>query len=322
MKELCIFIIVLWLLFFAGLSLPQAGATQTALPIAAQIEPTSTLPQVVPFELRKGLIVLKVAIGNGPPLDAVLSTGLPLCVVTTSVAQKSNFYAEGMREIPVLHGVLRVPGTSPKELRIGGLRLSHVGFAVCDLWSHISAQAAPDLPEAWLGNSALAALRVTIDPVKKEILFDYHGRPLPSRAIVVPFALRDGRIWVEAKANGKVKFSAMLDTSVHGTLLPATKARVMNLTTGNTVQGKLPDGKEFTATPALMEELALGMLKVKNVSALYITGSSDLRFNTEQAVIGNSVLLRYRVTIDYGQQKIAFEELPNPVSRPADGSQG
>lgn len=322
MKKPRISAVALWLLVFASLSFPQAGATQAASPMAAKIEPTSALPQAVPFELRNGLIVLKVAIRNGLPLDAVLSTGLPLCIVSTSVAQKNNFYAEGMREIPVLHGTLRVPGTSPKELRIGGLRLSHVGCAVCDLWPHVSAQAMPDLPEVWLGNSALAALRVTIDPVKKEILFDSPGRPLPSRAVVTPFELKDGRIWVEAKANGKVKFSAILDTSVRGTLLPATKARVMNLTTGETVRGKLPGGKEFAATPALVEELAFGRLKMKNVPALYITESSDLRFNAEQAVIGNDVLLRYRVTIDYGQRKIAFEELPNPVSRPGNGSQG
>lgn len=318
MQKPRIFIPARWLLVFASLCLPQAGAPQAASSIAARIEPTSTLPQAVPFELRNGLIVLKVAIGNGLLLDAVLSTGLPLCVVSTSIAQKNSFYAEGMREIPVLHGVLRVPGTSPKELRIGGLRLSQVGCAVCDLWPHISAQTMPDLPEVWLGNSALAALRVSIDPVKKEILFDSPARPLPSRAVVVPFELKDGRMWVEAKANGKVKFSAILDTSVRGTLLPATKARVMNLTTGETVRGRLPGGKEFTATLALVEELALGTLKVKNVPALYITESNDPRLNVEQAIIGNDVLLRYRVTIDYRQRKMAFEELPSPVSRPVD----
>ncbi|HXG24667.1 MAG TPA: aspartyl protease family protein [Chthonomonadales bacterium] len=318
MERLRISILALWLLVFASLCLPQAGSTQAASPLAARIEPTSTLPQTVPFELRNGLIVLKVALGSGLPLDAVLSTGLPLCVVSTRVAQKNSFYAEGMREIPVLHGVLRVPGTSPKELRIGGLHLSRVGCAVCDLWPHVSAQTMPDLPEVWLGNSALGALHVTIDPVKKEILFDSPGRSLPSRAVVVPFELKDGRMWVEAKANGKVKYSAILDTSVRGTLLPATKARVMNLTTGDTVRGKLPGGKEFTATHALVEELALGTLKVKNVPALYITESSDLRFNAEQAIIGNDVLLRYRVTIDYEQRKIAFEELPSPMRRPMD----
>ncbi len=67
-----------------------------------------------------------------------------------------------------------------------------------------------------------------------------------------------------------------------------------------------------------LPEVVLGKLKTKDVQAVYVSEVTKGGYDQDFAVIGSDLLLRYKVTIDYGHKEIYFEDLPplNDPNRP------
>jgi predicted aspartyl protease len=301
--------IVLFLLIPFGLtSLTHAGNAQTGQPA-----PRASLPLSVPYETWNGLIVLKVAVRDGKPQSAILNTALSLCLATPTCALTSGIQQDISRDIDVLDRSVRITGAKPVTLHLDKLTMDGVDFGIFDLVAYLSSQKMPDAPPLWLGNSALAGFAVTIDPRQKQITFHPARSKLPAGAVIVPFELKDGRIWVEVRVNGKKTFRALLDTASVGLMIPARIASTLNLPPGAVVQTILPSGKEGKVTSVRLGEVALGDAKEKDVAALYVSEGAPDGFNSNLGILGTDFLLRYRVTIDYGQRKIALENLPPPA---------
>lgn len=322
MRETAILCVCVFLKTFSGTACAQVGPkTDGTLPAVGQVVLLSSLPATVPFEDWNGLIVVKANLGEGAPMSAALHTGLPLCVIGPELAAKQFVRTEGVRDVPTLYGSLRASGAAPQSLRIGTLILKDVPCAVGDLFGHLSGQKRADAPPLWLGASALAAAVVTIDPRKQEVIFRPANSPLPRKATIVPFEIRDGRIVVEMKVNGKRTFPALVDTGVVGTLLPADAARDLKLPPAETLPVTHPNGKAAKVAAVDLKEVSIGGLKVNDVRAFYVAEGSVEGLDNEMGVLGNDILLRYRVTIHYGLRKIAFEKIADAPFKAAPAAQ-
>lgn len=262
-----------------------------------------------------GMIVVKATVGEGIAQKAALHISLPLCLMTPQLAAQQRIASEGIRSLEGIYGTIRLAGVRPQMVRIQNIVLTGVPMGVLDLYAQLSSKAAPDAPMVWIGNSALAAFVITIDPQKQEIVFAPPNSPLPRRAAVVPFEIRDGRLWIEAKANDSRRFRAMLDTSAFLTLLPRGVGRDLQLSPSATLTTTFPDGKTGRVAMATLSELAVGDAKLKEMQALFLEGEETGGMDPEMGIIGNDFLLRYRVTIHYGQRKIAFEKIGVPSAK-------
>lgn len=290
-----------------------AGTSDTGV-VTGQIAPTTFLPISVHYELREGMPVVKAILGEAQQQDAVIATGLPLCLVAPDTAAKLFVKTSGVQDMSALYGKIQVSKADAQNLRVGAIAMSAVPFGVFDLAHYLSARATVDAPAVWIGNSGLGAFSVTIDPTKQEIVFNKANAPLPKKAILVPFELKDGRIWVQAKANGKKTFSALVDTTAVGTLLPAGIARSLNLPAATILTAMQPGGKESKVGVLELRELAIGDAKAGEVQAIYCADEKVDGFDADLGVIGCDLLMRYKVTIDYGRRVIAFEKLPNQAA--------
>jgi tRNA threonylcarbamoyladenosine modification (KEOPS) complex Pcc1 subunit len=280
-----------------------------------QIAPVTSLPVSVPFEVWNGMIVVRATVGEGVAQRAALHISLPLCLMTPQLAAQQRIASEGVGSLEGIYGTVRLAGIRPQMLRIQNIVLTDVPMGVLDLYAHLSSKAAPDAPAVWIGNSALAAFVLTIDPQKQEIIFSSPTTPLPRRAAVVPFEIRDGRIWIEAKANDSKRFRAMLDTSAFLTLLPTGVGRDLQLLPSANLTTTYPDGKTGKVVMVTLSELAVGDAKSKQMQALFVEGEETGGMDPQMGIIGNDFLLRHRVTIHYGQRKIAFEKIAVPTTK-------
>lgn len=279
-------------------------------------------PDFIPFDVWEGLIVIQAYIGDGQSQDAIIATGLPLCLASTEFASKRAITVPGpLRDINIMDRSVRMSNAKPQALRMDRVSLTNVPFGVFNLFEFLTSRTLTGAPSVWLGNSLLASFSITIDPLIQRILLRPAGVPMPIGATVLPFEFKDGRIWVEAKVNGKKSFSALIDTGSVGTLLPASVVKALNLPAATTFAMTHPNGQEGKVAAVQLNEIALGPLKIPDVQALSIAESVKDGFDPELGIIGNDVLLRYRVTIDYGQRKLGFEMvgLPNSgkVEKPA-----
>ena len=222
-----------------------------------------------------------------------------------------------MVDIKVMDRNIRVSGIKSQILRMDRFILSNVAFGICDIMETFSNQTLPNVPTMWIGNSAMEAMSITVDPRKSEIALRPANSQPPPKSIRVPFVMRDHRLYLEITVNAKQKFEALLDTGSVGTLIPADVAKKLKLTPISTAQVEEKNGKKVNMGIARLEEVALGKLHVKDIQALYITEPVKDGPDPDMAIIGNDLLLRYRFTIDYGRLEIYFEELPPmPVVKP------
>jgi len=301
-------------LLAAGLALGQGLAPSGV----GQIAPPAILPVSVPYRLSDGLIVVKAGISRERPVEAVLALAAPLCVAAPDLAVQEQMKTQAFIQLPTLYGVVQASAVNPQSLAIGPHRLANVPFAVFDMHGHLSKRPSGGQPPLWIGASALAATSVTIDPERSVVVFRAASDGLPRGGWIVPIEVQDGRIFVEARANGGRPFRALLDTACSGSLLPAPVAHSLALAPEGTAKVLLPDGNEGTVSAATVRELAFGGAKTKDVRVLFVSQGAGL----EHAVIGTDALLRFRVTISYAARRIALERIKPPSRGPARPSVG
>ncbi|MEP6755372.1 MAG: retropepsin-like aspartic protease [Chthonomonadales bacterium] len=295
----------------------QVGGTPSAQGPGARVMPASANPDTIPFSLWNGLIVIQALFGDGVSEQAVLHTGLPICMVTPTLAAKKSMTSTGLIDVKLMDKSLRVAGIKPQMLRVDRFLLSNVAFGIMDVFDTLSNQTPLDAPTIWIGSSALDATSFMVDPRKMEVVFRPANAQPPPKCIRVPFTVREGRIYMEVTINGKQKFEAMLDTGAVATLIPTDTAKKLKLVPVTTALIEEKNGKKVSMCITRLEEVMLGKLHVKDIQAVYIAEPVKDGPDTDMAIIGNDLLLRYRFTIDYGRKEIDFEELPPiPVVKP------
>jgi hypothetical protein len=287
---------------------PVIPPTVLGAPGAVRIMPGSAIPSTIPFSLWNGIIMAPAVVGDGVPIPAAINTGLPLSVLTPQLAARQGIKPGTTKEIELLDRKITVLSAPAQTVRFEGMALAGVPFAICDILGQLSSKETAG-PAIWLGSSAFEGLCITIDPQKSEMVIKPSTAAFGGKGARVPFALRDGRIWVDVVANDKQKFEALIDTGSVATMVPPKVATALQLKAESSFELVDKNGKPGKVGLAKLDQATLGKLLVKDVPVLFVAEGDPQGINQDFAVLGNDFLFRYRVTIDFGRKEVSFEPL-------------
>jgi hypothetical protein len=313
--------LIAWLFAFLlnGWQDPSAANPAAPAPPPPSVAKTSLLPTTMPYRLVSGLIVIDAALGAGLPRPAAIDTGLPAVLLEAEAAKRLSLKSGEPHKIRSLYGPLEVADLPAQSIRLSQTMIDNMRVGAAARMGVLSGRHPVDSPDLWLGTPLFEQLTVTLEPARSQVIFSAADAPMPPKAPFVPFELKNGAMTVQAKADGKETFSAIVDTGAFGLLIPASVAAKLKLKPAAVVQVTLPDGKVGKVAEVTLKELAIGPMKFKDVRALYIT-EGDPGPIGPYGIIGADLLLRHRVTFSFAHHRLAFEKPrpPEPVkpSRP------
>src|SRR5579872_4623624 len=96
----------------------QAGTNGPAFASGQILTTASQLPDAFAFDFWHGLIVVKAYLGEGLPDQAVVDTGLSLCLSTPDFLSKRGAQMGNPREIDILDRPVRVLDAKTQKLRV------------------------------------------------------------------------------------------------------------------------------------------------------------------------------------------------------------
>jgi len=131
--------------------------------------------------------------------------------------------------------------------------------------------------------------------------------PVGYAAVDIPFALRDGRVWIPLRINGEAA-QAIFDTGADGTGIDTEVAMRLGLRTeggskGSTVAGEI----ELQRTGSVEFDISGRHLEAKEVVVLPLAS----QIPGLQAILGFDVLREMPFTVDYGRSRIDLDALPS-----------
>lgn len=272
---------------------------------------------ILPFFAWQDLIIVLGTINEETiPQRFVVDTGLNACTVTSDVYSKSGLTA---RSNEVRFNVLDSSGQAPEvvigSLRFPGLKLQNVPVAMSNIFGTLSHSKRPDAPTCWLGYPFLSTFQVTIDFGAHVLILNPAKAPLPAAqdAKIVPFTLKEGRIWVKVSVPGAKPFNALVDTASPGSLIPGDVAQKLKWKPIQVVP-IMRGGKVGNAGLVVIPKMAVGKAEVADMRALALAPDAPPVFDRTFGILGLDFLSHFRVTIDYTHQKLMFAtpETPTP----------
>jgi hypothetical protein len=214
-------------------------------------------------------------------------------------------------------GAMKMGFANLKSFQIGEIVLDNVPVAIADL-SKFS-QFLATRPHGLIGANILKRFLITIDYEKQELLLQDPDRvKVPEGAVVVDTkpSLGVSGLAVEGVIDKSLKLSFLVDSGaafnhVSESLIKALSAEPL-LPVG-VIKGL--DGMPVKTGAIRFKSLEIGKLSIKNpiFSVAPSEGNDEIPRGIISggalAIIGNPLLSQYRVTIDYRNQKIYFEDI-------------
>jgi predicted aspartyl protease len=313
--------------FPAGMVRAGQGTANPSLfqksPIA--LPKNAPLPVVLPFTFWNGLLLIDGVINSSTTPDRfVLNSGMNANAVTDELYTRHKLQASARQvRVAVLDRVTEGTEVQIQKLQIGTVILENVETTLVDVYRLLSSRTRADAPAAWLGTPFLFAFQVTLDFDSRVVVLNAPKTPLPSDTgtVVLPFTLKEGRIFVRVNAPGGGTFLAMVDTGAVGTLIPTSLAEKLKCQPQASVIVKRPNGVEGRVLRTVLPKLQIGKLEVPEVPALFVAPDAPKDFDRTVGVLGVDFLRHFKITLSYAQKKIAFTSpAPAEPSLPRSGS--
>ena len=256
----------------------------------------------VPFAWTPGQIEVAVTV-NGTPAAFVLDTGSEYSIVSTRLAQSIGVRTEHRGARDFGDGV---------TLGIGPLALDNQRVMVMPFDTYY---ARGRKIEGLLGFDVFERYAVTIDWSAKTLTFREHAAFVaPRTAIAIPIEF-SGRLPVIATLlrleDRSVPARLMVDTGASQSVMLrhpyATANRLFDLAKGERTAPSLADGtRRLVTIPA--RELAVGGLTFDRPEVLAFAEPIGSAASTEtDGLIGNTLLSRFVLHIDYANKRLYFE---------------
>ena len=118
----------------------------------------------------------------------------------------------------------------------------------------------------------------------------------------------DGRVWVDAVLDEKVKTSFIVDTAFASVLLTRETARELGIKieqAKHTESVELPDGRSIQAIPVKLKSLTIGEITLLDLDA-YVDSDKSVDAKKTNDLLGVSFLKRFEVRIDYQDKKFTL----------------
>lgn len=296
------------------------------MPTESKIARLRSGPVRVPFQYTSNEILVMASVNGLPNRLFILDTGATQSIVDT--ASFRDMIAKPSEEVAITtgSGAMKMGFANLKSFQIGDITLSDVSVAIADL-SKFS-QFLATRPHGLIGANILKRFLITIDYDKQELILQDPDRvKVPEGAVVVETkpSLGVSGMAVEGVLDNKLKLSFLVDSGaafnhVSESLIKSVSTEPL-LPVG-VIKGL--DGMPVKTGAIRFKSLDIGKLSIKDpIFSVAPTKENDdiprgIISGGALAIIGNPLLSHYRVTIDYRNQKIYFEETVKKVEADLD----
>lgn len=286
------------------------------MPLESKIARLKAGPVRVPFQYTSSEILVMASINGLPNKLFIVDTGATQSIVDTACFK--DIAAPTSEEIAITtgSGAMKMTFAQLKTFQLGEIVLQDVPVAIADLSKF--AQFLAVKPHGLIGANILKRFLITIDYEKKElVLRDPDKVKPPEGAIVVETkpSLGVSGLAVEGVLDDRLKLTFLIDSGAafnhvsESLIKELTQAPLLPV---GVIKGL--DGTPVRTGATRFKSLEIGKLSVQDpvFSVAPTIGNEDspkgIISGGALAIIGNPLLSRYRVTIDYRNQKIYFEE--------------
>ncbi|MBI4533300.1 MAG: aspartyl protease family protein [Candidatus Melainabacteria bacterium] len=269
-------------------------------------------PLTFPAEYTHGVIVVKVRVNGGEPLDFLFDTGASDTIVDRRTAAEHYLDKLGLVNIAAASEAVATQKSVIHKLEIGGLVLPDVPVLILSL-SGQSRQLGRHVAGI-IGTNILSQFAVTIDYGKPEVILeDALDYVMPPGARAVAFSQVDGPK-VKAVLNGVDEQVFLVDTGAAFNHLPYSRAKKFIKGQPQYVtEGTGLDGRPVKLSMVSLDTVAVGSEMVKKVSFTYPYGQeSDAQRGgffeaNDVGILGNPFLQNFVLTLDYRLSRLVLQ---------------
>jgi hypothetical protein len=293
--------------FFAMPAEQGAGVTYLKTPGTARL----------PFDYRGRHVWLKASVNGGPPADFIFDTGASITVIDSAYAAKIGLQTEGLQQGEGAGAMGNASLASLKSLQVvgddgDGIALQDVKVAVLNLNGILA-------PYFWRDCAGLVGFDF-VDRFVDEI--DYDARTLvlrdpktfqyAGRGTAVPMTLAGHTPVVTMKLDGTYEGGFRLDVGSGSTVdlhAPFVKQHDLEAKIGHAVESLGGGfGGTFTTRTVRMHKLEIGPYSWAE-PIVSLSGATTGAFASEDYAgnIGNRLLERFKVTLDYERRQLWLE---------------
>lgn len=272
---------------------------------------TNTSPSAtIPFDFSSGEIIVTAKVNGETPAKFIVDTGAGISLLTRSAANKFGLKVSGSASLGGGGGAAQTQFAQLDSLQVGSVVARDVKVAVGDL-GPLEALLGHGF-SGLIGHNFLSQFQVTFDYAARQLTLAPASTPLPEGTaaqmdIVNTFPL------VDASTQNK-KFRMVLDTGAMFAILPARLAA--DLKFGKVREGAFGvglDGRPVQLKTTRLPQLTVGGVTLPDAPISYAPPggpSAALLSDFANGILGNSLLRRFKVTLDYGKQKVVFRPYP------------
>jgi predicted aspartyl protease len=273
---------------------------------------TPTEPVTIPFQLKAGVPVIKVAINGGKEVPMMLDTGASRTMIhaTTAVDQKVGILRATVATVEMQGVVGREKGRIGllNSLRVGGWTLTGYPCLVRTFQNHT---ANTDFPKCLMGfDVALEHCSyLTLDYRNGNTTFGFGGpfrSPVGKRTAYSPFSIRHGVPFITLQAGGK-SWEAIVDTgSFNGVEINEDTAKKLGVQDqGVAVKDLYLMAVGGTVSSGQVKMRTVRLPSLKFFGDIYREVAVDIAPGPPR--VGSHFLKDYRVTFDLRRKRLWLE---------------
>lgn len=283
------------------------------MPIEIPLARLKQGPLKLPFEYKANEIMVKAKINGKPDVLLILDTGATTTVLNTADATAYGIAKSSDFKMTTGSGTIKTSYINLSSLSLGDLLLTNVPVAVSDLPGF---QELPGhKPAGIIGADILRRFLVCIDYENREVTFsDPHDVKVPDDAIVITTepALGAAGLVVQGRLEGQ-PITLLVDTGA--AFNNVSEHLIKRLLKSSPLPvGKVEglDGQKISIGAVMFKNLKIGSLTVSNpifsVAPESVSGlQKGIIVNGSLAILGNPFWSRYKLTIDYRNQRLLLQ---------------
>lgn len=272
-------------------------------------------PVLIPFKLVANEILIKAKVNGEKELTFLIDTGATQSIIDSEVAKSLGIRDSGDFNITTGSGAMKMQFMNLDSVRLGDLTINDISVAVAPLKNFAANLRIK--PAGLIGANLLKRFQLTIDyPERKLELRRPDTRLDTDKGIVVETkpSLGVSGLAVDGVLDNNLELTFLLDSGAAFNHVSEHLVKDVLTDTPILPVGSIKglDGKVVKTGAIRFKNLKIGQLSIKNPIFSIAPGngknSPGLISGGNLAIIGNPLLSRYRITIDYADQKILFEK--------------
>lgn len=294
-----------------------------SMPVGSRIARLDKGPVEVPFIYSNNQILVKAKVNGVKDLLLLLDTGATQTILDSQRAKELSLVnpnASKNISITTGSGFIKMHTVKLDSLQLGEIKLEQVAIATAKLQS-LSTISEME-PAGLLGANILKRFFVTIDYERQVVRFsDPDNVTVPEHAIVIETkpSLGMGGLALEGTIDGSSKLTFLIDTGaafnhvsrplITDVLKDKKKADILPI---GVIKGL--DGTPVNTGAIIFDTLKIGEHQfpktVFSISTSDAASNSGLISGGKIAILGNPFFSRYKLSVDYRNQRIFLEKSP------------